>query len=412
MVARIRSFALGVLGLLVISFPFLWLKLDYNFAGGTVKIAPNLQNGFDFFRNLIPVFIIVLVFALLNWIKKAAHLERPLNRCFSAIARISAQPWFRPVLLFLVLDGVFFMNDKYLGLAIMMGIYMIQAVGLNITVGMTGLLVIGYAAFYAFGAYAFAVAQIKIPGLLWWEAAPFIFVAGGLLGWFIGLPCLRLRGDYLAIVTLGFAESFRELMRNLNITGGDKGIGLSPASQLTPLPYLTLQQSKYVLVTLFVFGVVFIVRRIYRSPIGRTWVAIREDETAAAAMGIPVVRMKLFAFALSAAFAAIAGLLYVMHVGFIDPAAGAFEQSVMVLAMVILGGLGSIEGALLGSAVLFLVPEFLRDSDFLLAISPNFSDYRLLIFGSIMVVMMLIRPQGLLGSRRRQLEINPESQPS
>jgi branched-chain amino acid transport system permease protein len=409
MTARLRFFALASLGLLVITFPFLWLKLIYNFSNGTVGIDWNPENGLNFFQNLIPVFVIALLFVALNWLEKKARWQESLGRALSPLRNITSQAWWRPVLLFLVLDGVFFLNDKYLGLAIMMGIYMIQAVGLNITVGMTGLLVIGYAAFYAFGAYCFAVAQMHIPGLQWWEAAPLIFIMGGILGWLIGLPCLRLRGDYLAIVSLGFAESFRELMRNLAITGGDKGITILPASQLVKLPYLTLQQTKYALVTVFVFMVVFIVRRIYRSPIGRTWVAIREDETAASAMGVPIVRMKLFAFALSAAFAALAGLLYVVHVGFIDPAAGAFEQSVMVLAMVILGGLGSIEGALLGSAVLFLVPEFLRDSDFLLRISPQFSDYRLFIFGGIMVAMMLIRPQGLMGSRRRQLEIDPES---
>jgi branched-chain amino acid transport system permease protein len=144
---------------------------------------------------------------------------------------------------------------------------------------------------------------------------------------------------------------------------------------------------------------VFVIYRLYHSPIGRAWIAIREDETAAGAMGVPVTQMKLLAFALSSAFAGIAGVLYVSCVGFIDPEACAFEQSVLVLAMVILGGLGSIPGALLGSAVLYLIPTLLRDQ------FPAISDYRLLLFGVIMVVMMLYRPQGLLGSRRRELEV-------
>jgi len=360
------------------------------------------------------------------------------------------------------LSCAFFFSPSSLSLLTAVGIYMLLALGLNITVGMTGLLVLGYAGFYGFGAYFFALTQQNLPYFPWWMAAPLAFFLGGGVGYLLGLPCLRLRGDYLAIVTLGFAEAFRELMRNLSNddttkttygpffqtvidffkkmspdfvtlvhhilrvlthifdTGGDKGIILSDSAKFGKVAHMSGGQWSYLITALVLFLAVFLVQRLYHSPVGRGWMAIRENEVAAASVGVPVVQMKLLAFSLSAAIAAVAGVLYGAKDGFISPDICAFRESIMVLAMVILGGLGNSYGALLGAALLYLVPEYLKllpsmiqGNALLRTVVPPFmrdsfqhlSDYRLLLFGGVMVLMMLYRPQGLLGSRRRKTEM-------
>jgi branched-chain amino acid transport system permease protein len=304
-----------------------------------------------------------------------------------------------------------FLNDKYLGLAIFTGIYMILAMGLNLTVGMTGLLVLGYAAFYAIGAYTFGVMYLKW-GVPFYAALVPAVVVGGLVGLLVGLPSIRLRGDYLAIVTLGFGETVRFLLKNLsNLTNGDQGIMVAASARVPKLPVLTIfpwaksgEQSTYYLVLLFVLLSMWLVRNLVNSRIGRAWMAIREDETAARAMGINTVKLKVIAFMLSAMWAAVAGVLYVAREGYVDPEVFRFDESVLILSMVILGGMGSGPGPILGAAVLYLVPQILRDE------FPALLDYRLMIFGAVMIVMMILRPQGLLGSTRRKIEI--EEQPT
>jgi branched-chain amino acid transport system permease protein len=285
---------------------------------------------------------------------------------------------------------------------------------------MTGLLVLGYAGFYMFGAYVFGLGQEHLPFFPWWLAVPLAFVLGGGAGYLLGLPCLRLRGDYLAIVTLGFAEAFRELIRNLPVTGADQGILLEPQATFRPLLFMGKGQMAFVITALLVFLAVFLIERLHRSPVGRAWIAIRENEIAAASVGVPVVQMKLLAFSLSAAIAALAGVIAGAKDGFVSPALGEFPQSITILAMVILGGLGNSYGALLGAALLYAVPQYLallpstiQQNPGLQAAIPPFlrdalshlSDYHLLLFGAVMVIMMLYRPQGLLGSVRRKEEM-------
>ena len=203
--------------------------------------------------------------------------------------------------------------------------------------------------------------QQDLPWFPWWLAVPFAFLLGGGAGYLLGLPCLRLRGDYLAIVTLGFGEAFLQLIRNLPITGADQGIILEIAARSSgPHSASTSTRRAFVITALLLFVAVFLVERIHHSPVGRAWIAIRENEMAAAAVGVPVVQMKLLAFSLSAAVAAVAGVLYGAKDGFVSPALGEFQLSIMVLAMVILGGLGNSYGALLGAALLYLVPEYLK----------------------------------------------------
>jgi branched-chain amino acid transport system permease protein len=418
--ARWRPYVLGLLGLAAITFPFLWLTLAPDFVHDTMRIDWSPAHGLQFFSDLSPVFIIALLIWIGSWTNRRWHWQARFAQIVPAARRADAARWSKFALMPLVLSGAFFLSASTLSLFTNVAIYMILALGLNITVGMTGLLVLGYAGFYGFGAYVFALGQENIPFFPWWVAGPIAFVLGGGAGYLLGLPCLRLRGDYLAIVTLGFAEAFRELIRNLPVTGADQGVILRTASIFRPLLFLNKHQAAFVITALILFLAVFLIERLHRSPIGRAWIAIRENEIAAASVGVPVVQMKLLAFSLSAAIAAIAGVLYGAKDGFIDPSIALFQNSIMVLAMVILGGLGNSYGALLGAALLYLVPEYLKllpstiqQSPGLAAAIPpflrdalgNLSDYRLLLFGAVMVIMMLYRPQGLLGSSRRKEEM-------
>jgi branched-chain amino acid transport system permease protein len=390
-------FLLGVAGVLLITLPFVWLRLDFNYTAGTVAAVWDSAKGSKLFLDLWPVFAVVLAIGGLRmaYLKAISGIHLQV---FSHDFRSGWGPW--GICWCAVFIPVFFLNNSTLSTGIFVGLWMLQALGLNIAIGMTGLLVLGYAGFYALGGYTFAIAHKFYPAITWWMALPVAVLSGGLAGWVVGLPCLRLRGDYLAIVTLGFGECFHELMRNwTNVTGGDQGLSVAPSAKIQAWGPFSALQVNYLIVGGCVLLAVGFCRRLYQSWVGRAWIAVREDEVAAASSGIPVVQMKLLAFVLSAAFGSVAGVLYVAYSGFIDPAACAFENSVMVLAMVILGGLGSIPGVLLGSALLYLIPSLMRNY------FPAMAEYRLLLFGVIMVVMMVLRPQGLLGSRRHQLEI-------
>jgi branched-chain amino acid transport system permease protein len=416
-----RPYLLGGLGLAALTFPFLWLQLEPDFTTNTMGVTWAPLHGLEFFGNLSPVFLVAALLWAGAWANRRFGWNRLLagNRAWRKSGELWQGYWAWGTMA-VVLSFAFFLSPSGLNLFTNVGIYMLLALGLNITVGMTGLLVLGYAGFYGFGAYFFALAQEYFPYFPWWVAGPVAFFLGGAAGYLLGLPCLRLRGDYLAIVTLGFAEAFRELMRNLDITGSDKGIIFHNSATFQGFLGMRAGQVGFIITALVLFLAVFLVQRLFHSPVGRAWIAIRENEVAAASVGVPVVRMKLLAFSLSAAIAAAAGVIYGAMDGFISPEICTFQQSIMVLAMVILGGLGNSYGALLGAALLFLVPQYLellpstiQNSSVLSAIVPPFltdafqhlSDYRWLLFGAVMVIMMLYRPQGLLGSSRRKLEM-------
>jgi branched-chain amino acid transport system permease protein len=416
-----RPYVLGILGLAFLTFPFLWLQLAPNFALQTTEVTWAPWHGLEFFGDLSPVFFLVAILWAANKANRHFGWSRALTQ--TAAWNRAGHFWngyWSWTAMAVVLVSTFFLSSASLDLFTTVGIFMLLAIGLNITVGMTGLLVLGYAGFYGFGAYFFGVAQANLPFFPWWLAAPLAFFLGGAAGWLLGLPCLRLRGDYLAIVTLGFAEAFRKLMSNLDVTGGEKGINFNRHATFQGFAGLHHAQVGYLMTALILFLAVFLIQRLFHSPVGRAWVAIRENEIAAGAVGVPVVRMKLLAFSLSAAIASVAGVIYAATNGFIDPSVFNFQTSIQILAMVILGGLGNSYGALLGAALLYLVPEYLKllpsaieQSSFLSAITPPFldaafqhlSDYRWLLFGGVMVVMMLYRPQGLLGSSRRKTEM-------
>jgi branched-chain amino acid transport system permease protein len=359
--------------------------------------------------------------------------------------------WLGALVLLWLMPILGFINGYYLEVAIQIGIFVALALGLNIVVGFVGLLNLGFVAFYAIGAYLWAIfgspqANQFIPGGLFPLSPNWFFVflllsiaVGALTGTLLGLPVLRLRGDYLAIVTLGFAEVVRALVNNLdrpvNLTNGPRGI--SPISKpplfFQPLlEFIGLKFSEaqlyplyfYFLILAMVCVIVLVTRRLEDSRIGRAWKAIREDEVAAAAMGVPVVRMKLLGFAVGASFASAVGVLFAAKQVFINPESFTFMESIGVLAMVILGGMGSIPGAVLGATGvtvlnlqllkgLSLWLNGLRQSGAVLSL-PLLGSYPLsqlpvqfepakyerMVFGLILILMMIFRPQGILPPRQ------------
>jgi len=342
-------------------------------------------------------------------------------------------------------------NGYYLEIAIQVGIFVALALGLNIVVGLAGLLDLGYVAFFAVGAYSWAIfgspQANQIFGSTAFPLPPgafFIFLLIGVgvaasAGILLGLPVLRLHGDYLAIVTLGFGEVIRVLANNLdkpiNFTNGPKGITpisrppiffapLLRALGIDPNPNVIYPLYLYFLVLAIVGVTILVNRRLEDSHIGRAWEAIREDQTAAQAMGVPLVRMKLMAFACGASFAGAVGVLFSAKQIFINPESFTFMESIGVLAMIILGGMGSIPGAILGATVvtvlnlqvlkgLSLWINELRNAGltilgFNLANLPTQLEpakYERMVFGLILVLMMIFRPQGFLPARRRHREL-------
>jgi branched-chain amino acid transport system permease protein len=329
-------------------------------------------------------------------------------------------------------------NGYYLEVATQVGIFVALALGLNIVVGLAGLLDLGYVAFFAVGAYSWAIFGSPHGNILFGVEAfpmaagwfyPFLIIGllvGAGTGVVLGLPVLRLRGDYLAIVTLGFGEVIRVLANNLdkpiNVTNGPKGI--TPISR-PPLPFdLPYALGFYFLALAIVLVVILVNRRLEDSHIGRAWEAIREDQLAAQAMGIPLVRAKLLAFACGASFAGVMGVVFAAKQIFINPESFTFLESIGVLAMVILGGMGSIPGAIIGATVVTVLNlQVLKGLSLWLnelknagvtVLGYNLADlptqlepakYERMIFGLILVLMMIFRPQGIFPARRRQREL-------
>ena len=301
------------------------------------------------------------------------------------------------VVLVVVALAPLFTNAYQTDVLVQAATYALFAVGLNVVVGLAGLLDLGYVAFFAIGAYTMAIfsgaGPLQFAHLTPWAALPLGVVLAMTAGVLLGIPVLRLRGDYLAIVTLGFGEIIRITASNLDsITRGAKGIAGIPHPQLgaytfgnSPTPYF------YLTVALLIVAVV-VIRNLNSSRIGRAWIAIREDEVAAEAMGINTFRMKLWAFAFGASTAGIAGVINASRVNFVGPDSFAIIFSILVLCMVVLGGMGSMVGPIVGAAAIVIIPEALRD------IVP--SGVRFMVFGAVLVVMMIFRPEGLIPSRR------------
>lgn len=289
-------------------------------------------------------------------------------------------------------------------------IFIVMGIGLNIVVGYAGLLDLGYVAFFGIGAYTYALLSapesyivVNLPGfsgLTFWSGLPVALLMGVVAGVLLGIPVLRMRGDYLAIVTLGFGEIIRLLLLNLrDYTGGPGGVLNVPS----PIVFGgDLGNPKGILYLAMLLGAVvaFITIRLRDSRLGRAWLALREDEDVAKAMGINLVAIKLLAFASGAGFAAVAGALYAARQVNIFPDNFTLLVSIDVLSLIIIGGMGSIEGAVLGSLALIGLPEILR----------SVNEYRIVAYGALLIIMMILRPEGLLPSARRQRELHSEEE--
>jgi branched-chain amino acid transport system permease protein len=340
-------------------------------------------------------------------------------------------------------------NQGFLDVVTQAAIFIALALGLNIVVGFAGLLDLGYVAFFALGAYMWGIfstgqilnilpgaeATFPLGGSWFFVFLVLAVIIAALAGVLLGLPVLRLRGDYLAIVTLGFGEVIRLLANNLdkpvNITNGAQGItsiGQAPMffqpvvreMGFEPSPGAEYRMYMYTLAILIVLMTVIVARRLNNSRIGRAWTAIREDETAAIAMGVPLVRMKLLAFAAGASFAGAMGVLFAAKQLFISPPTFDLVRSISILAMVILGGMGSIPGVILGAAIitllnLRLLPDFAgqltmwRNQGLPIPTWFDPVSYQRLLFGLVLILMTIFRPEGILPERRRRFELHEEA---
>ncbi len=366
----------------------------------------------------MPVIIATLIVFVFQLVRPALSQSMKSVR-LPSIPRV--QPWQqRNITLFLLalaLVWPFLGSRGAVDIATLALIYVVLGLGLNIVVGFAGLLDLGYVGFYAVGGYTYALLNSYL-GLSFWESLPLAAGFAALFGFLLGFPVLRLRGDYLAIVTLGFGEIIRLLLNNMtSITGGPDGVsgipkpsvfGLemarSPSTedgttfhQLLGMDYdgMHMVIFLYLLALLLATFTWFVSSRLQRMPIGRAWEALREDEIACRSLGLNPTRVKLSAFTLGAMFAGLAGAFFAARQGLVTPESFTFIESALILAVVVLGGMGSQLGVVLAAILITVLPELAR----------GFAEYRMLIFGLVMVLMMIWRPQGLLPATRPHVEL-------
>ncbi len=387
------KYVLGLGWFYLLLFPLMGIKPDGFEFGPSLKV-------------LAVVAVLVAVGGLLRLAKNQGMLDfvgRPLSQMTTGIAQgYEAIPGWAVFLIFaLGISSVGFVGDRYvLGVAISVLVYVCLGLGLNVVVGLCGLLDLGYIAFYGVGAYVYALLSLHF-GLSFWLCLPLSMLFAMTAGCIIGYPTLRMRGDYLAIVTLGFGEIVRLVLNNWNsLSGGPNGVLRIPrpviwlpdwASGLSLEKFVLKSPSAlYGIIVLFTLFTVVAVYRLNFSRIGRAWEAMREDETAAELMGVNTYMFKLLAYAMGAMFGGLAGAFFAAWQGSIFPTSFSFIESAMVLSMVVLGGMGSLPGVILGALVLIALPEAFRD----------IQEYRMLAFGAAMTTMMIFRPEGLLPAKR------------
>ncbi|MGY8524634.1 high-affinity branched-chain amino acid ABC transporter permease LivM [Paracidovorax citrulli] len=390
----------------ILTVPILGLQLKLE--GYRVVLEPHWR----------PVWIAVIAVFLFQ-------LFKPLIDRTTAAVRLPSLPALgqgqqRVAVLLLLAVGLiwpFFGSRGAVDIATLALIYVMLGLGLNIVVGFAGLLDLGYVGFYAVGGYTYALLNQGL-GLSFWQCLPISAGMAALFGFALGFPVLRLRGDYLAIVTLGFGEIIRQLLNNLtSLTGGPDGIygipkptvfgiemtrSASEEGGMTFHELLGLDYSGhhmviflYLLALLLVGVTLFVTSRLIRMPMGRAWEALREDEIACRSLGLNPTRIKLSAFTLGATFAGVAGAFFAARQGLVNPESFTFIESALILAVVVLGGMGSQLGVIIAAVLLTVLPEVAR----------GFAEYRMLLFGLVMVLMMMWRPQGLLPASRPHVEL-------
>lgn len=406
MKANIKNAIISAVLAALVVVPIFGLHLERK--GGQNYIEPH-------WNLVIWGFVIVLVLQLVKPLlgKHMARVQAP------RLPEVSAR--MRMTLLWLVIVAAiawpFFSGRNAVDIATLALIYVMLGLGLNIVVGFAGLLDLGFVGFYAVGAYTYAL-LFHWAGWSFWEALPLSGAAAALFGFLLGFPVLRLRGDYLAIVTLGFGEIIRLLLVNLvDFTGGPDGISSIPKPTLFGFELTrtasqegaqTLQQlmgiefnTMHMVVFLYLLALglalvtLWISNRLIRMPIGRAWEALREDEVACRSLGMNPTKIKLSAFTLGAMFAGFGGAFFAARQGIVSPESFSFIESALILAIVVLGGMGSQIGVVVAAILITVLPELARE----------FSEYRMLIFGLVMILMMVWRPQGLFPMKRYHEEL-------
>lgn len=357
---------------------------------------------------------------------KAGTANASGGRIMTALGKVPRWAWvalgLAAALAIPALHGAGLIQMLWVRVGTRMLVFVLLALGLNLVMGETGLLNLGYIAFFAVGAYTTAIVSTPFTGLHWpwWVAVPSSIVTAMIAGFLVGLPTLRLRGDYLAIVTLAFGEIVRTTFNNWRSVTNGPG-GLPDIYQPTVFGFnfdsVAHPQAYYYLLLALVVVVTVLLANLKKSRIGRAWNALREDEIAARHAGIHPTRLKMLAMVLSAGIAGLAGSVFAYYQAFINPTYFVFIQSVIVVCMVVLGGMGSIPGVIIGAAVLDTLPELIRAtfSQWLPALLgaqfmaswpegmrtffTEFDRYRMLLFGTIIVVIVIFRPEGLLPDR-------------
>jgi branched-chain amino acid transport system permease protein len=348
------------------------------------------------------LFLLVLIGGLTYW-----RYPEQFKPAKVSTRSLEQQKWIRWATLAIIAVVLIFL-PRILGIFLSdvldtVGLFILMGLGLNIVVGFAGLLDLGYVAFYAIGAYMMGVLtspELTAHPLNYWAALPIALIVAVFSGIVFGLPVLKMRGDYLAIVTLGFGEIVRLLVLSDWLRpwlGGTQGIQLIAHPVIGPIDFGS-QQMLYIVILAFIVVAAFIAWRLKDSRLGRSWMALREDEDVAKAMGINHVTTKLLAFATGAFFAAMSGTLFAAKLSSAYPQSFQFLVSINVLSLIIIGGMGSIPGVILGGLVLIGLPELLRE----------FADYRFLVYGAVLVAMMLTKPEGLFPEERRKLELHEE----
>jgi branched-chain amino acid transport system permease protein len=361
-------------------------------------------------KSLSPLVALILFIVVGGLTYLRAVLAKPREEIEADASTATRQRWFRIVMFILAIGlllGAPWIVGRFLSQVLfMVGLYVMMGLGLNIVVGYAGLLDLGYVAFFAFGAYTMGVLtttdSLGISNLNFWLALPVCALVGVITGFILGVPVLRMRGDYLAIVTLGFGEIIRILALSdwlAPLIGGAQGILHIPYPRIGEFEF-NKPELMYYLVIVGSLLAGFLTVRLRQSRLGRQWMAMREDEDVAEAMGINLVQTKLLAFMIGAAFSALAGGIFAARLSTIFPHTFNLLWSINALSLIIVGGMGSIPGVVVGALILVGLPELLRE----------FQEYRLLMYGLLLIVMMLVRPEGFIPEARRKQELRAHAE--
>jgi len=389
-----KIYAVGMIWFFGLLWPLLGIRDD-----GTLAVVKALSVWFYVFAGTLIILVLYLLHrrGTLQWVTKPLSAARERTASAAGVLPV----WFWIAVVFagaLIFPQI---TNRYAqDVAINVLVYICLGLGLNIVVGLAGMLDLGYIAFYGVGAYTYALLSIHYH-VSFWLALPVAAVFACIAGCIIGYPTLRMRGDYLAIVTLGFGEIVRIILNNwMALTKGPNGLlGIAPPAIYMPefsggfgfeVLYLKKLTPLYYLILGLAVVTVISVHRLNYSRIGRAWEAIREDETAAELMGVNTFKLKLLAYAMGAVFGGLAGAFFAARMRFVSPESFTFIESAMVLSMVVLGGMGSIPGIILGTIALIVLPEVFREIEL----------YRMLAFGAAMSIMMIFRPKGLIPAKR------------